>query len=485
MADVLPSQLLLKGATIFDGSGRPPFLGDVKVVGDRIVAVGGNLAPTEACAVTVCTGLALAPGFIDAHTHDDVALLTDRQLCAKVSQGVTSVVAGNCGWSIAPLITRGETPPAPLDAVGASAEMQFDTMADYMHALDRAPPSVNVACLVGHGTLRVTAMSDLTRAAGGEEIAAMLMMVKEAMDAGAIGLSSGLFYPPANAAPAQEVIAILEPVRACAGIYASHIRDEADLIDAALDEAFAIAREADVPLVISHHKVSGLQNFGRSRDTLHKIAQAMTRQEVSLDVYPYAASSTMLNPKSWGAASRTMVTWSTPYPEHAGRDLADVAADFGCSEEEAIERLLPAGGIYFMMDEEDVERILKTPEAMIGSDGIPLDKHPHPRLWGTFTRVLGHYARDRSFFSLEEAIRRMTSLPATRFKLRDRGTIASGFFADLVLFDPVKIADRATFADPCQPSAGIETVFVNGAKVWEQQRHTGDFPGRVLRHEGS
>ncbi|OYY78150.1 MAG: D-aminoacylase [Sphingomonas sp. 28-62-20] len=472
-------ELVFRNASVVDGTGAPRFEADVGVAGDRIVAIGriDRQAPREIDA----TGLCIAPGFIDAHTHDDAALLLTPSLDCKISQGVTSVVTGNCGVSLAPLVlTDGQAPPPPLDAVGPQGLFTFKSFAAYLEALTSSPPSVNVAPLVGHSTLRVSVMDSVNRPATAEERAAMAVMAEEAFAAGAIGISSGLFYPLAFAAPAEELHALVAIAGRAGGVYCAHIRDEADLVIAALDEAFAIARAGNAPLVLSHHKVSGKANFGRSRETLAHVARAATAQPIAFDMYPYAASSTMLNKKSWAAAERTLITWCDSHPEHAGRDLSDVAAEMGLSEEAAIDALVPAGGIYFMMDESDVERILSASDGMIGSDGVPMDAHPHPRLWGSFTRVIGHYARDRALFSIEEAIRRMTSLPARQFRLADRGVIAPGAFADLVLFDPATIADAATFANPKRPSLGIASVWVNGAEVWDGAAATAARPGRVL-----
>jgi len=202
-----------------------------------------------------------------------------------------------------------------------------------------------------------------------------------------------------------------------------------------------------------------------------------------MDVYPYIASSTVLLPSFMDDCPRVLITWSEPHPDQAGRDISDIAADWACSWDEAAERLLPAGAIYFQMDEDDLQRILAFPNAMIGSDGLPHDAHPHPRLWGTFPRVLGHYARDVGLFSLEEAVRKMTSLTARQFGLKDRGVLREGAYADLVLFDPDTVLDRATFEDPKQPAAGIEAVWVNGRRVWEAGAHTGNRPGRALRRQ--
>jgi N-acyl-D-amino-acid deacylase len=307
--------------------------------------------------------------------------------------------------------------------------------------------------------------------------------LEAALEAGAIGLSAGLFYRPANAAPTEEVIELARALTAYGGLHTTHMRDEADHVTESLEETFRIGREANVPVVISHHKCAGEPNFGRTRETLPLIDKARAGQPVGLDAYPYVAGSTALDSGRAMKAARTLVTWSRARPEMAGRDLSDIAAEMGVSEEDAIQALLPAGGIFFMMDEEDVRRILAYPHTMIGSDGLPHDEHPHPRLWGTFPRVLGHYAREVGLFSLEEAVRKMTSLTARQFGLRDRGVLRRGAYADLVMFDPDTVLDTATFEAPKRPAAGIEMVLVNGRIVWEGAAPTGNRPGRALRRQ--
>jgi N-acyl-D-amino-acid deacylase len=251
----------------------------------------------------------------------------------------------------------------------------------------------------------------------------------------------------------------------------------------AMEEAFSIGRSADVPVVISHFKVHGQANFGRSTETLAKFDAQRTRQPLALDAYPYSASSTVLKSQELGESPKVMVTWSVPHPEATGRMLHDLAAEWGCSIEDAAKKLQPAGAVYFAMDEADVRRILSYPHTMIGSDGLPHDAHPHPRLWGSFPRVLGHYAREVGLFPMEEAVRRMTSLPAERFGLTGRGRLKQNYAADLVLFDPDTVKDRATFKDPKQPSAGIVAVWVNGKSVWRDGRSTGVRSGHALRRQ--
>jgi N-acyl-D-amino-acid deacylase len=470
--------LVLRGGRVIDGTGAPAVTADVAIAGDRIVAVERVNVPGEAEVIDV-GGLVVAPGFIDVHTHDDLALLAQPDMAPKVSQGVTTVIAGNCGVSLAPILAERPAPP-PLDFGVARSFRHF---ADYLDALDAAPAAANAACLVGHSTLRAAVMDRLDRAASEDEIAAMRKQLGEALEAGAIGLSSGLWYAPARAAPKAELVALAQELGKARGIYTTHMRDEGDRVLESLEESFAVGQEASVPVVISHHKVTGTQNFGRTNETLPRIAAAIARQPVGLDAYPYVASSTVLLQENVSRAAKTLVTRSKPHPEMAGRALHEIAAEWGVSEAEAAERLQPAGALYFMMSEEDVRRVLAFEHTMIGSDGLPMDPHPHPRLWGTFARVLGHYSRDVKLFPLEEAVRRMTGLPASRFGLAGRGRLAPGAYADIVVFDPDTIIDRASFAAPTTPAAGVHLVLVNGQAVWREGGSTGARPGRALRRQ--
>lgn len=475
--DTQPFDLILAGGTVIDGSNTPGRRADVGLRGDRIAAVG-DLAGAAARQRIDVSGQVVAPGFIDSHTHDDNYLLKHRHMTPKISQGVTTVVTGNCGISLAPLTHA--TPPPPLDLLDEGGSYHFTRFADYLAALRATPAAVNAACMVGHSTLRAAVMPDLHRAATAAEIDAMQALAEEAMASGAIGISTGTFYPPAAHATTEEIIEVCRPLRPHGGLYATHMRDEGEHIVAALEEAFRIGRELDVPVVISHHKVMGQPNFGRSRETLPLIEAAMARQDVSLDAYPYVAGSTMLKQDRVLLAGRTVITWCKPFPELSGRDLDEVAAERGKSKFDVVPDLQPAGAIYFMMDEPDVQRILAFGPTMIGSDGLPHDERPHPRLWGTFPRVLGHYSRDLGLFPLETAVWKMTGLTAARFGLAERGQVQPGYFADLVVFDAATVADTATFERPTERAAGIHSVYVNGVAVWQDQAFTGQHAGRVL-----
>lgn len=471
--------LIIRGAEIADGGGGALFPADIGVADGRIETLE---ASDQAVADEVVNGegLCLAPGFIDVHTHDDRAVLATG-MEAKLSQGVTTVIAGNCGISLAPL-PGFDHAPRPLDLIARDGGDLFARFRDYLDAVEERGPAVNIAALTGHSTLRLAAMDRLDRAATGAECRRMRDMLDQALEDGSIGLSTGLYYDTAKGAGTAEVIAVAEPLGRHGAIYATHLRDEGDLVIEALEEAFEIGRGADAPVVLSHHKVTDARNKGRTRETLPLIAKRAKDQPVTLDVYPYNASSTVLQEARVEAVERIIVTWSKAMPEMAGRDLADIAAELNCTRREAAARLQPAGAIYFSMAEEDVRRVLAFDGAMIGSDGLPHDIRPHPRLWGTFPRVLGHYVRDVKLFGLAEAVRRMTSLPAARFGLTGRGMIRKGAAADLVLFDPQTITDLASFEEPARPAGGVKAVWVNGRLSWSEAGARGARAGRVIRN---
>src|SRR5688572_12637295 len=387
------TDFVIRNATIIDGTRAPRYQADIAISGGVISAIGPSLPGGKE--EIDATGRIAAPGFIDAHTHDD-RLLLSGDMAAKVSQGVTTVIAGNCGISLAPAPRGMRTPVTPpLDLLDIGGDwFRFKTFHEYVAALDSQPPVTNCALLVGHTMLRAQAMSDLKRPATASERGSMRAMAEEALQAGAIGISTGLAYEPARASTTDEVIDVCGPLKDHHGIYCTHLRDEGDDIVSAMEEAFRIGREVGVPIVLSHHKLTGSNNFGRSGETLALIEDRMHYQDVGLDCYPYCAASTVLSWERARMSSKTLVTWSKPHPEHAGAPLDEVARAMGLTEETAINALQPAGAIYFCMEENDVRRILAFEHTMVGSDGLPHDAAPHPRLWGTFPRVLGHYARD-------------------------------------------------------------------------------------------
>lgn len=451
---------------------------DVAIHEGRISDVGPSL-PHNAARVVDAHGLALAPGFIDVHTHDDTVVIRRPAMLPKLSQGVTTVMTGNCGISAAPVHLQSGVPD-PMNLLGCAADFRYPTFAAYVAAIYEAKPAVNVAALVGHTALRNNHMDRLDRTASEAEIDAMRAQLKEALEGGALGLSSGLAYASASAASTREVIALAEPLASAGALYVTHLRSEADAILDAMGEAFAIGRQCRIPVVISHLKCAGIANWGRSAEVLGVFEQARKSQPVGCDCYPYAAGSSTLDLKQVDPRIEIMITWSATHPEEAGKTLASIAESWGLGQAEAARRLQPAGAIYHSIAEADMQRILAHPATMIGSDGLPDDPRPHPRLWGTFPRVLGRYSRDQRLFPASEAIRRMTALPAQRFGLAQRGMVRVGYHADLVLFDSETIIDTATFADPIRPAKGIEGVWVNGVLSWTAKGATGDRAGRFL-----
>jgi N-acyl-D-amino-acid deacylase len=467
--------LILRNGTVVDGTRASRFAADVAVEGDRIVEIGSPKG--KARKEIEAKGKIVAPGFIDAHTHDDRLMLSAPEMAPKVSQGVTTVIAGNCGVSLAPLQLGTRPPPSPLDLMGDSEWFRFGSFKEYVNEITSKPAATNAALLVGHTTLRVGVMKDLEKPASKGEMEKMRASVQEALDAGAIGFSTGLYYEPARAAPTEEVIEICRPLSANKSLYCTHMRDEAARVMDSLEETFRIGRELGVPVVVSHHKVVGTPNHGRSRETLPFIAERLGKQPIGLDCYPYCASSTILTADRAAIATKTLVTWSKPHPEVAGMDLDEIKKKLKLT----VEQLRPAGAIYFTMDEADVQRVLAFEHTMVGSDGLPHDDAPHPRLWGTFPRVLGHYSRGLGLFPLETAVYKMTGLTAKTFGLEGRGVLKQGAHADLCVFDAATVDEAATFARPIQPAKGIDTVIVNGRVVWQGGKPSGARPGRVLR----
>jgi N-acyl-D-amino-acid deacylase len=489
--------LVIRGGTVYAGDGGPGIRADVAVRGDRIAAVGtiDGRGGSELDA----TGLAVSPGFIDVHSHDDFAVLLEPEMPFKVMQGVTTDVVGNCGSGVVPFASGrrrfqrlhpGADPPA------------WDGYAGYLARVDEARPSLNVAVLVGHGTLRHGAMELAPRPPAPAELDRMRAWVREGVAAGAVGLSTGLIYEPGCYAAADEIVALARELGGPAGgLYATHMRNEGEGLLDAVREAIRIGAEAGVPVQVSHHKASGRRSWGRVRDSLRLIDEARARGlDVTADQYPYTAGSTSLaavvqngafradSPGGIGqvGADEVLIASAPRHPEWEGRTLAALAAGWGVAADAACDRVLDGEGdacfvVVFMMDEADVRTVLAHPSTMIGSDGVPAGGKPHPRLYGCFPRVLGTYVREQRVIDLPTAIHRMTGMPAAKFRLADRGAVRAGAFADLVVFDPATIADLATYDDPRRHPAGIRAVYVNGTAVARDGAHTHARPGRALR----
>ncbi len=486
--------VLVRGGLVLDGTGAPARPADIAIADARIAAVGEIAG--AASRVIDASGLAVAPGFIDVHSHDDVALLSNPGLDFKAAQGVTTVVCGNCGAGAAPANERlHEFYRLGVEGIlGPVEEFAWRSLGEFYDAVSAAQPAVNAAFLVPHGALRVAAMGWERRAPTDGELSAMKEMLAEGMAAGALGLSTGLIYPPGAFAQTDELIQLAHVVAEYGGLYASHIRNEgAGLLDA-VGEAIRIGEEAGVPVQVSHHKASGRANWGLTAKSLAFIEEARERGvDVTFDAYPYTAGSTALSAVAPGGriareadAHEVLIASVKHQHQYEGKRLDEVAAMMNLPLDQATRRLLEEEenavvAVMFIMDEGDVRRVLQHPSCMIGSDGLPSPTgNPHPRLYGTFPRILGRYVREEQLIPLEEAVRRMTSLPAKKFRLADRGEVRPGAWADLVIFDPDRVIDTATYDDSRQYPIGIRYALVNGQAIVDGGRPTRIAAGRVV-----
>ena len=522
--------VLIRGGEVVDGTGGAPRRADVGVKGDRVEVVD-DLSAAEAAEVIDATGKVVTPGFVDVHAHTDLtASMPDKYGAIKTAsllQGVTTEVCGNCGFTPYPLEpARRDEFKGFLSGLFAEQRGGFETFAEYREAIEEFDLAVNLAPLVGHGSLRAGVMGMDDRPPADDELNRMEAAADRAFSEGAFGLSSGLIYPPGVYGRTEEVIALATVAGRHGRPYATHMRDEADRIVPAIEEALRIGREGGTGVEISHHKLAGRDNWGRSEETLALIERARdSGVDVTIDVYPYTAGSTYLaatlppwvnsggptalvdrlrdsdtrqrigkeveaGSDEWQSLvdkvgwESVVIATTSANPEFEGKSMVDIGESMGVPPFDAACDLLVADPkvlmIIHMMDEADVQRILKAPFAMIGSDGVPTPGKPHPRIAGCFARVLGHYSRDLQLFSLAEAVRKMTSLPASRFGLTDRGTVEAGKAADLVVFDPGTVIDRATYDDPLVPPAGVDAVLVNGQVAVRGGADAGARTGQVL-----
>ncbi|KFD20358.1 D-aminoacylase [Tatumella ptyseos ATCC 33301] len=470
---------LFRNVTVIDGSDSPAYQADVAVTGDRITEIA-PVIESDAVHVVHGEGRVLSPGFIDVHTHDDTNVIRIADYLPKISQGITTVIVGNCGISAAGAVIKDHVPD-PMNLLGEKQHFSYPTVEAYGLAVEKSRPVVNVATLIGHTTLRNNHMDSLHRAATGEEISNMCKQLRDALHQGALGMSTGLAYATAFQSTTEEVMALAAELGPVDGIYTTHLRSEFGPILDALDEACRIGKHANVPVVVSHHKCAGAKNWGRTKETLAFFDKMRQHQDLSCDCYPYSASSSTLDLNQITDDFDIVITWSTPHPEYAGKKLTEIAALWGADLVSAAKAMQPAGAIYYNMDEQDVRRVLSYPATMIGSDGLPNDPMPHPRLWGAFPRVLGYYCREKMIFPLTTAIHKMTGLSASRFRLSNRGYIRKGYYADLVLLNPDTVIDVASFTKPQQPAEGIELVLVNGKKSYGKDKKISGRAGRFLR----
>ena len=532
--------LIIKDGKIIDGTGNPWFRGDLGIKNGKIARIG-RLSPSEAEKKLEAKGLIVCPGFIDMHSHSDLSVFFNPKLDSTIRQGVTTSVVGNCGLSLAPvnperkgLLIREASSFLPICKELRIDWCRFD---EYLSRLGEIGLSANIANLVGHGTVRIAVMGLENRDPTGEELAEMKKLVAEAMEAGAFGLSTGLIYAPGVYSKADEIIELCKIVAEYGGIYASHIRSERAMLLEAVKEAIRIGEKAKIPVEISHHKAAGKPNWGKTKETLRLMEEARARGvDVTCDQYPYKAGMTSLAAllPPWvreGGVDKMIerlrslkereriredmekatVEWENFASECGweniivssvsseenkfleGKSLAEIAKIRGTDEFTVLFDLLleEEGGVsivIFSMDERDIHRVMTSRLQMVGTDswavapyGILNIGKPHPRFYGTYPRILGRYVREKKVLALEEAIRKMTSFPAQRLGLTDRGLLKPGMWADIVIFDPAKIKDKATYQEPHQYPEGIEYVLVNGSVIIEKGEHTGAPAGKVLR----
>ncbi len=465
---------VLVGGTIIDGSGRPRFRANLRIVGDRIAAIG-QFRPQADEEVMDARGLVIAPGFIDIHNHSESGLLSEPQATTQVAQGITTLAVGPDGAS-----------PFPI--------------ADYLTKLETGV-APNVLAFIGHATVRYRVMgTDYKRLATADEITRMAELVEQGMQEGAFGLSSGLEYDVGNPCSTEELIALARVAARYRGIYMSHIRDEEEGIMSALREAIRIGREAKLPVQISHIKMGNKLVWNRAAEVVALINRARhAGLDITADCYPYtawASTITILVPSrrhedrqavatgldNVGGADKVLITNCSAHSDYEGRTLAEIAAVNKTTSIDAYMQIVKDGGasvVCSSMNEADVRTFYRQRWVMVSSDGGIGTRHP--RGAGTFPKVLGQFVREKRWLPLEEAIRKMSALPAARLGLTDRGLLRKGMKADLVLFDPQRVTDRSTFKEPLLLAAGVRQVLVNGETVWEGDKTTGRLPGAVLR----
>jgi N-acyl-D-amino-acid deacylase len=523
--------LIIKGGMILDGTGSSAWTADLGIAGDTISAIG-SIQPEQGKRVLEVKGLQICPGFIDIHTHSDGIILAYPGADSRVRQGITTEIAGNCGESAAPLTGIDAEQQRKDWKEKSEVEANWTDVASYLNLLEKTGIAINQALLIGHGTLRQNAIGLVDRPLSSEEMKQVLYALEEGLEQGAIGLSTGLEYAPGIFAPTSEIVELARLVARCDGLYASHIRDEEQLLLEAVNEAIEIGRQAGVRVEISHLKASGQPNWNKQNAALALLENG--RQQginVLADAYPYTAFSTGLTIllESWAreGGSAAIIQHLQNPTERArirkevaervrkdlgdfdlmvisrvqteknrrliGKNLAEIGEIWKIDPVDAMLRLLEEeeASVSFIghgMSEENVERVLSHPLVMIGSDGWSMaptgkaaESRPHPRSYGAFARVLGYYVREKKIFDLPTAIKKMTSMPANQSGLADRGRIAVGMKADLVVFNAALVKDEATFEAPHRFATGIEHVLVNGIQVVDKGQPTGARPGRALR----
>ena len=518
-----PFDAILRGGDVLDGLGNPAIRADVGIVGERVAAIG-DLSRATASKTFDCAGKTVCPGFIDIHTHSDITLLFQRDLLSSLAQGVTSEVVGNCGFSL------GMATPDPIFALERRAlervglGIDWNSLPEFWQRVEDGGIAINIATLAGHGTLRKRVMGLAERLPDDGELTQMKRELSRALDAGAIGLSSGLEYVPGMYADVAELMALAKVAAEAGGFYATHLRDEGDFLEESVAEAIKVAEGAGVSLQLSHHKAERRANWGKIDRTLQTVREARARGvEIVLDQYPYTAYQTALATialPAWSVGgtpaamaerlaspeirARTraemgigldwrdvVIAACPPHPDYPGKSVHALAEGLGVDPRDFVLDLLSEGeawisAAHFAMSEDDVRTVLADPTVCIGSDGVAQAPGPesdltHPRTYGTFARILSKYVRDEGLLSLPEAVRRMTGLPASRLGWTERGRLKPGCCADIAVLDPSSVRETASYTAPHALASGIDRVFVGGTLTFENGAATGARAGKILK----
>jgi len=521
----LEYDILIKNGHVMEGSGNPWYQADIGIIDDKVQDIG-YLHGSKSKKTLDAKGMIVAPGFIDIHSHSDIPLLIDPRAMSKIHQGVTTEVIGNCGNSAAPMnqAVRDYKEKYGRNVVPDDFEYNWTTMSSYLERIEGQGVALNVAPLVGHGTIRQNVMGYENREPTDSELREMKRLVEVSISQGAWGMSTGLIYPPSVYGKTPEIVELAREVHKHDGLYFSHIRGEGETLLEAVKEACEIGSQSGAPVQIAHFKASGQPYWGKTRESLAMVYEYRERGvDVTFDQYPYIASSTGLTAllPHWaheGGAERMLehlknpetrkqlraelrlnygpenivVTKAKNNPQYTGKNLKEIGEMMGEDPIEAMFDLLimentQVPSVMFGMNEEDVRRVMQSPIGMVGSDGSAIapegiwsDMKPHPRYYGTFPRVIGHYVRE-GVLSLQEAVRKMTGAPSQRMVFKDRGLLREGYAADITIFDPKTVKDEATFVEPQRYASGIPYVMVNGVLVIDKGRYTGALPGKTLK----
>jgi|TARA_B110000263_G_scaffold15848_1_gene12833 N-acyl-D-amino-acid deacylase len=491
---------LIKEISIIDGTGNKAFIGDIGIKANKIITK--NLSDYKSKEIIDGQNKIICPGFIDVHSHDDLSVINDKKISHNINQGITTMIVGNCGFGVSPYKSAKIQMSSLYDV--DEIKKSWNNFSEYFNIIENEPPSINVGVLIGHHTIRRHSLDIANKISPTkEELSLMISLVEEGMEAGCLGLSTGLVYEPGRNAETEEIISLAKHIKKYNGVYVSHMRNEADKLFNSINETANIGLKSEVKVEISHLKTVGKDYWGNSVKALEMIENYSDQGlDIHADQYPYVARSTMLkallingtfdenNTSSpmGKSESNEVLLCSVPGDKSLeGKTLEDIQYIYDLPTQETVKKLLSEVSdkilvAAFGMDEKDVQIIMKHPLVMIGTDGIDFGSKPHPRAWGTYPRILEHYVKNNNIISLEQAINKMTQMPAEKFNIKNRGVIKENYFADLVIIDLNNIKDNSTFTNPKNPPNGFDYIFVNGKKAIEKGKELHVFSGTTVKN---